>query len=681
MRDTEEIDAIINVSMMKVSELVGAEKAYLYLLESSEESFLRCTHRFGNQGQHNFFPTSIPTKKLPYILEKLGQNMVLHLRSNDPEVEKLSEYEQALVQNGGSCLFIAGTGFSDNLPSILIFCSASSVFDANNDELIRSLPLATQILFNTAMHNQVLTERNKLIQFEKLISGISSAFINISAKRIDETITHALKEMVFFFDVGRATIFLKTAKNSKASILTHLWARSGDLLGVPTDREISSESNWPWTVKQLKEGKVVYWSHLGELPQDDNVDKQSWIKGGVKSSCDIPLMADGNYIGALCLDAIEEEVTWPKAIVERFSVLGRILAAALARKDSEEKLLFSYDQIKILKDRIQSENEYFKDEIKLQHNFGEIIGNSSELRYVLFKIEQIADTDVSVIILGETGTGKELVARAIHEKSQRKNRPLVKIDCGALPASIIERELFGHEKGTFTGADRKVKGRVEVADGGTLFLDEIGELPMELQPRLLRVIQDGEYERLGDPATRKLNIRIVAASNRNLEEEAKLNKFRKDLWYRLNVFPITVPPLRERREDIPLLVNWFVKKFCRKMGKKINNIPHKVMTHLAEKDWPGNIRELQNTIERAVIISPGDTLTLTETMDGELKSQKSDDITGKTIAEVERNHICQILEEANWRIYGPNGAARILDLNPSTLRFRMKKLGIVKSKN
>jgi formate hydrogenlyase transcriptional activator len=527
--------------------------------------------------------------------------------------------------------------------------------------------------------NQIFMERNKPIQFEKLISEISSAFINISAQQIDEKITHALKDMVLFFDVGRAVIFQQT-KNNEESIVTHLWANSGDFLGVPTDYVIS-EANWPWTAKQIKEGKVVYWTHLDELPQAASKDKETWVFYGAKSACAIPLMVDGSYFGILSLEALEEEIVWPKAIVERFAVLGRILAAALARKHSDEKLLSSYEQIKILKDRIQSENEYFKDEIKLQHNFEEIIGNSNELKYVLFKIEQIADTDVTVVILGETGTGKELVARAVHEKSRRKNRPLVKIDCGSLPASIIERELFGHEKGTFTGADRKGKGRLEVADGGTLFLDEIGELPLELQPKLLRVIQDGEFERLGDPATRKLDIRIIAASNRDLEAEVNLNKFRKDLWYRLNVFPITIPSLRERRDDIPLLVNWFANKFCRKMGKKIDKIPNSVMRRLTERDWPGNIRELQNTIERAVIISTGGTLNLAETMDDEFKSKKDDNLPGKTLAEVERNHFCRILEETNWRIYGPNGAARILDLNPSTLRFRMKKLDIVKPKN
>ncbi len=282
------------------------------------------------------------------------------------------------------------------------------------------------------------------------------------------------------------------------------------------------------------------------------------------------------------------------------------------RKKAETELKKSYKDIKDLQKQLQAESAYLQEEIRLEHNFENIIGNSNVIQYVFFKVEQVAGTDSTVLILGETGTGKELIARAIHHNSLRSARPLIKINCATLPANLIESELFGHEKGSFTGAHAKHMGRFEVADGSSLFLDEIGELPLELQAKLLRVIEDGEFERLGSTRTMKVDVRIIAATNRDLEKDVREGRFRQDLWYRLNVYPITLPPLRERVEDIPLIVQYYVEIFARKLGKDMVSVPVKVMKALQSYEWPGNVRELANVLERAMISTSGSKLRLSE---------------------------------------------------------------------
>ncbi|MGD9159085.1 MAG: sigma 54-interacting transcriptional regulator [Desulfobacteraceae bacterium] len=345
-----------------------------------------------------------------------------------------------------------------------------------------------------------------------------------------------------------------------------------------------------------------------------------------------------------------------------------------AVKDKKD-LETAFYEIKKLKDRLDAEREYLQEEIKLEYNHENIIGRSDGLNYVLYKIEQIARTDTNVLVLGETGTGKELVARAIHGLSSHKKRALVKVNCATLPSNLIESELFGHEKGAFTGANSRHSGRFEIANGTTIFLDEIGELPLELQPKLLRVIQEGEFERLGSSRTIKVNVRIIVATNRNLEKEVSKGSFREDLWYRLNVFPITMPPLRDRLDDIPLLVDFYVKKISKRMGKHIEVIPANVMDALQNYAWPGNIRELENVLERAVINSSGPKLHLADELKKPLKDLSD---SRKTLEAVERDHILQVLDQTQWKISGKNGAAESLGLNRSTLRARMRKLGIIK---
>lgn len=358
------------------------------------------------------------------------------------------------------------------------------------------------------------------------------------------------------------------------------------------------------------------------------------------------------------------------------SLLEQVASAVAVALDS----CLTHQEVRRLRDRLAAENAYLKEEISSDHNFSEIIGESRALLQSLRRIEQVAATESTVLLFGETGTGKELFARGIHDRSPRKNRPLVKVNCGAISAGLVESELFGHVKGAFTGALTNRDGRFKVADGGTLFLDEVSELPAETQVKLLRVLQEQEFEPIGSSRTVKVNVRIIAATNRNLEEAVRTGKFRADLFYRLNVFPIEVPPLRKREGDIPLLAMYFLEKFARKLGKEITDTSRETMARLTNYSWPGNVRELQNVIERAVILSPGPALVVEELVAAPAAETNDGIATGSdesfSLNEVQRRHIESVLEQTSWVIEGQRGAAKLLNLHPNTLRFRMQKLGI-----
>jgi PAS domain S-box-containing protein len=344
------------------------------------------------------------------------------------------------------------------------------------------------------------------------------------------------------------------------------------------------------------------------------------------------------------------------------------------RKRMEEQLLDHLREIEELKQRLETENIYLREEVRLFVEHANIVGQSAVMKKVLAEAEQVAATDSTVLILGETGTGKELLARAIHRMSLRKDQSLIKVNCAALPPTLIESELFGREKGAYTGAMTQMIGRFEIADGATLFLDEIGELPLDLQSKLLRVLEEGNFERLGSTKTLHVNVRIIAATNRDIVQETKDGKFRQDLFYRLNVFPIVIPPLRERPEDIPLLVRAIVKEFQKKMGKEMEIVPKKTMEALQSYSWPGNVRELRNVIEHAMILSKGKSLHV------EMPDRAASvAITTGSLGDMECRHILAVLNKTGWRIAGLGGAAEVLGLKRTTLQAKMKKLGIKRS--
>jgi formate hydrogenlyase transcriptional activator len=376
-----------------------------------------------------------------------------------------------------------------------------------------------------------------------------------------------------------------------------------------------------------------------------------------------------------------KDITERKFVAEALQKVRNELEQRVQERTAELQTALS--EIKTIKEQLEAENIYLRNEMESKDSFRDIVGDSDPIKYVMYRMKQVAPTKTSILLTGETGTGKGVFARLIHGESDRRDKPFVNVNCAGLPSNLIESELFGREKGAFTGSNVKQIGRFELANNGTIFLDEIGELPMELQAKLLKVIEDGEFERLGSPRSVKVDVRIIASTNRILEEEIKKGGFRQDLYYRLGVFPITIPPLRDRKEDIPLLVEFFVEKFNRRYKKGLKKIPHKIMQELESYNWPGNIRELRNVIERSVIISDGPQLRLAEkisfspSLSASMSASKEVDEKGeKELAEVEKKHIMKTLEEVGWRIEGASGAAKLLGMNPSTMRARMRKHGI-----
>jgi len=388
---------------------------------------------------------------------------------------------------------------------------------------------------------------------------------------------------------------------------------------------------------------------------------------GVKRVCIVPLATARGRLGLLVLDRRSPR-PFSREELDRTSQAATQIAIAL-----ENALAF--DEIAALKDRLSRENVYLEEEIRHAQHFGEIVGESRALKGILHQVRTVAPTDSTVLLLGETGTGKELIARAVHAASGRRDRALVTVNCATSPAGLLESEWFGHEKGAFTGALAQKVGRFELAHQGTLFLDEIGDVPLELQSKLLRALQEREIERLGSTRTLRVDFRLIAATNRNLEEMAANREFRSDLYYRLNVFPIRIPPLRERREDIPPLVVYFVQRFAKRLRRPIESVARESMEMLCRWPWPGNVRELQNVIERAVILSQGPTLTVPRT---EFEATTPQTSTAVTLEDVEREHILRTLDETGWVIGGPKGAADRLGLKRTSLVSTMRRLGIVR---
>ena len=396
------------------------------------------------------------------------------------------------------------------------------------------------------------------------------------------------------------------------------------------------------------------------------IEHEPLVRAGILSALSVPLIAKGKVIGTLNLGSRE---------VGKYGDWDCELLVAIADQIGLAiQNMLAYEEITSLKSRLEQENLYLQEESRADGAFADVVGESPAIQKVLASVRRVATTHSTVLVTGETGTGKEVVVRAIHELSARKDKILVKVNCAALPGGVIESELFGHEKGAFTGALARRVGRFELAHGGTLFLDEVGDLPLELQAKLLRVLQEGEFERLGGSATIKVNVRVVAATNRDLKKAVAEGRFREDLFYRLNVFPIEIPPLRERREDVPRLTRHFVMLCASKMGKTIEAISEEALGKLTAYGWPGNVRELQNVIERAVILSPSRRLELDEVLPSPVAGGKT--IPGRSLENVERDHIIAVLESVGWRVSGARGAAGVLGLKRTTLEARMRKLGI-----
>jgi len=518
----------------------------------------------------------------------------------------------------------------------------------------------------TAPKSDASTE--ELLAFERMLADLSARFANVPADKVELEIRVVQSILLKFLGFDRCT-FAEFQDDGSLVVLS-----STAVEGVDATPLGSLPAQLDWFVARLRAGEMLAVQNpADDLPPEAAGEAEYFRRTGMHSHLSIPFRIGGRIIGAVAFAAFRDTRPWPEDLIARLTLVGEVFAHAVARKREQEKLLGAIAEIKVLKDRLERENAYLKDAAQVRPPQG-IVGKSPRFLSVLDEIGQVAQTDSTVLLLGETGTGKEVLAQAIHDASARRDRPMVKVNCAALPAALIESELFGREKGAFTGALARQAGRFEIADGSTIFLDEVGELPLELQPKLLRVLQEGEFERLGGSRTIKVDARVIAATNRPLAQAVTEGRFREDLFYRLDVFPVEVPPLRERREDIPLLSWTFVKEFSNSMGKAIDAITDDSMAALLTYPWPGNFRELRNVIERAMILTRGPTLQI-KLGHPTLRPQAAK--SAATLDEAERDHILRALERCGWRIRGSNAAAELLGMKPTTLESRIKKLGLV----
>lgn len=499
---------------------------------------------------------------------------------------------------------------------------------------------------------------------------INNAIItNLTQEALFASVYEAIRGVVPF---DRAAFLFYQPESKTLKLVSMCSGTESEFFRIGKEYELAETRVSAWVLEHqevMTRGDV-------ENQKQKSLGEKRLVEEGIHSYCVVPLVAMGRSIGTFTLWS-EEKNRYTQADAELLREVANQIAIAIAN-------MKSYEEIKALKGRLEKENVYLQEEIRTVHNFEEIVGNSPVLLELLRKVDQVAPTDSSVLIYGETGTGKELIARAIHDRSNRKDRPLVKVNCSAISAGLVESELFGHVKGAFTGAFERRVGRFELADGGTIFLDEVGELPLDTQVKLLRVLQEREFEPVGSNRSIRVDVRIICATNRNLQESINEGTFRSDLYYRLNVFPLEVPPLRERRADIPQLAMFFLTRFARNLGKKIDGISTAATEKLTHYSWPGNVRELQNLIERALILCNGPILELENDLTN-VSASLAPEVTDadqpqlRTLQQVEREHILAVLQETNGVIEGPHGAAKTLGMHPNTLRHRMEKLGIKRS--
>jgi transcriptional regulator with GAF, ATPase, and Fis domain len=452
----------------------------------------------------------------------------------------------------------------------------------------------------------VSNESDQPAGFDRFLAELSARFVSLPAEAVDGEIFDALAQIGSYLDVDRL-IMSEFSEDGESATVRHSWAAPGV---EPIRKGVVMGPTLPRVFAAVRRGDTAQVPDTRAVPPGWEVDQQEFRRSGARAHLSMRISVAGAPVGVLSAVSVRRPRSWTEHEVDRLNVIARVFANALSRRDGERRLQSALARVEELQARLQSENVYLREEIRTVHDFSGIQGNSAGLQHVLAVVEQVAPTEVTVLVRGETGTGKELIVRALHARSRRNERPLIKVNCAALPSSLAESELFGHEKGAFTGAVGQRTGRFELADGGTIFLDEVGDLSPDVQAKLLRVLQEGEFERLGSAKTRSTDVRVLAATNRDLERRVEDGTFRADLYYRLRVVPIDLPPLRERREDIPILIWHFIEKARARHGKAIDEVPTEVMEALASYEWPGNVRELENVIERAVVLSPGHALTV-----------------------------------------------------------------------
>jgi len=514
-----------------------------------------------------------------------------------------------------------------------------------------------------------LPERTaRVILFERVVADLAARFVSLAPTEVDDAIIDSQRQIVEALEIDRCLLWQFVGDKDEL-IYTHAWVRPGF---EPPPATAPAKELFPWFLDKIRANEVVWFDSVEEIPAAFDRDN---ARPHTKSNAIIPMEVNGCVVGALSFASLRRERSWTGDVLDRLRLVAAVFAQVLARRQGQVDLEHALREVERLRDRLVSENVQLKHEVTSLRTTRAIAAESASVRRVLAQAEQVAATDSTVLLTGETGCGKEVFAQTIHDWSRRHARPMVRVNCAAIPTALMESELFGRERGAYTGALSSQIGRFELASGTTIFLDEVGDLPLEAQAKLLRVLQDRTLERLGSVRPIRVDVRVIAATNRDLRKAVADRTFREDLFYRLNVFPIEVPPLRERIEDIPVLVWTFIDEFSKAFNKSIESISKASLAALQRHPWPGNVRELRNVIERAVIVAKGPSLVIEP-----LRAEYEDTASSTSLADMEREHIRAILDRVGWRVRGDQGAAEILGIKPTTLESRMARLGIRRPK-
>ena len=666
MNASGDLDPLINQTLSELGRFLNVDRLTFFDVDSEERQMMPYSQWFSETAKDLRLEMGEDvTERFPWMTSKVLQGISLVVE-NTEQIPKSAVAERNFCETFGIRSFAFVPARYENKVVAAISLDEYDRSWPFDERMLHRLEFVTLIIASARLRAVAMREIDELHRFESVLSKISTTFVNLPPDSVDDKIEEALR--IVASTLGADIVTLTQPAGDSEFETTHEWV--SDTFGQYQFKGMRFGDEFPWLRDRQREYDPVSIGGYSDWPAEASNERAVSERMGVQSVLGVPYKIRGEIAGHLAINSREER-RWSAEVVSRLRMLGEVFGEALIRRRSELKLERSFREIEALKERLEEENVYLRQEVRLSQAGGDMIGDSAALRTALQKAEQVAATDSTVLILGETGTGKELLAQAIHNFSSRKDEPLVKINCAALPSSLVEAELFGREKGAFTGALTRELGRFEIADGSTILLDEISELSLELQSKLLRVLQDGEFERLGSSKTHKVDVRVLAATNRDLFKAVQNKEFREDLYYRLNVFPIEMPPLRERIEDLPKLVWAFVEEFSGAMGKTIEAIPKATMDALNAYRWPGNIRELRNIIERAMITTRGPTL-IVELPRVPMAAEK----TRNRLEDVERDHIRAIVESTGWRISGVGGAAEVLGLKPTTLEARMKKLGI-----
>jgi transcriptional regulator with GAF, ATPase, and Fis domain len=685
----DEVNSRIEAGLGYLGRNLAMDLGTLLQLDPDMDAF-RVTHEWRGDDEQDpteFLGMAIGEDNFPWLASQLPQGRPILISRLGDFPSAASIEREACEQIGVRSVIWVPYEVSSASRGFLAF-NTTRAETAWSDNLVQRLRLAGEIFGNAVERARMerearvaLAEIARRAELEALMAELSQRLVQVSTEELEPEIERWLEPIAQAIDVEHVVVGAFSEPNEPESVTVLTW-NAGRNVRPLEPPEV------PWLVQELFErGQTLPIASMEDLPPEAATDRKTFESVGIRAFVSIPLRCGEDIYGGMSLCALTRDRTWPDDLRSWLGLLGELFANALARRHTNRSLLQALDQSRLaeaalrealdenerLKQRLEADNIYLRDEVA-QYAAGEIVGSSPVLGVVLEQATQVAATESTVLILGETGTGKELLAHFIHRNSGRNDRPLVKVNCGALPATLVEAELFGREKGAYTGAMSRQIGRFEIADGTTILLDEIGDLPLELQVKLLRVLEDGQFERLGSTKTLRTDTRVIAATNRNLEEAVREKRFREDLYYRLNVFPITMPSLRERREDIPQLVWTFIRQFMDTMGKPIESVPRRSMEQLSSYSWPGNVRELRNVVERAMITSRGPELVVKPP--GAVRAASLGESGSTHMDDVQRKHILEVLERTRWRVRGESGAAERLGMKPSTLESRMQKLGI-----